>query len=432
MTGARYVILGLAQARSPWFREVAQWANTGAVSAEFVKCVSGEEVRARLASGRPFSALLIDSTLPALDRDLIDTAGQVNCPVIVVGDVRPGRDWIVLGAAALLSDHFDRKDLIEALAARAHMIGRADRAPAAASDEATGWRAPVVAVTGPGGTGASTVAIALAQGLSQDVRLRGSVLLADFRLRAELAMLHDARDVVPGVQELVDAFRAGHPTANEVRALTFAVPERGYSLLLGLRRSRAWSTVRPRSFESAFAGLRCAHQVIVADVDRDVEGEDEGGSADVEERHVMARTVMAQAEAIMVVGLPGMKGLHSLIGVMTDLLDYGIPGARIVPVINRAPRGARWRAELAHTMAQLLPAFAGAGMGSPVFTPERRVGEALRDGVALPDGLAAPLVGAYRAAVARARSEARRPDVPQAVRPGAVGAWTVDPAGEAS
>ena len=141
---------------------------------------------------------------------------------------------------------------------------------------------------------------------------------------------------------------------------------------------------------------------------------------------------MAQAEAIMVVGLPGMKGLHSLIGVMTDLLDYGIPGARIVPVINRAPRGARWRAELAHTMAQLLPAFAGAGMGSPVFTPERRVGEALRDGVALPDGLAAPLVGAYRAAVARARSEARRPDVPQAVRPGAVGAWTVDPAGEAS
>ena len=64
MAGARYVLLGLAQARSGWFRDVAQWATTGAIAAEFIKCVSAEEVRARLAGGRPFSALLVDATCP--------------------------------------------------------------------------------------------------------------------------------------------------------------------------------------------------------------------------------------------------------------------------------------------------------------------------------------------------------------------------------
>ncbi|MDP9419863.1 MAG: hypothetical protein M3P53_06925, partial [Actinomycetota bacterium] len=48
--------------------------NGHSLLAEFVKCVSAEELRARLASGRPFSAALVDATLPAFDRDLVDLA----------------------------------------------------------------------------------------------------------------------------------------------------------------------------------------------------------------------------------------------------------------------------------------------------------------------------------------------------------------------
>ena len=36
-----------------------------------------------------------------------------------------------------------------------------------------------------------------------------------------------------------------------MRALTFAVVERRYHLLLGLRRARYWSTLRRTSFEAA-------------------------------------------------------------------------------------------------------------------------------------------------------------------------------------
>jgi hypothetical protein len=103
---------------------------------------------------------------------------------------------------------------------------------------------------------------------------------------------------------------------------------------------------------------------------------------------------------------------------------------RIVPVINRAPRSARVRAELTRAMAQLLPAWAGAGMPSPVFLPERRVDEALRDGIRLPDPLVTPLVGACRAVRVRAEDDARRPQGASLVTPGTLGSWTPELAGE--
>src|SRR5439155_21583743 len=126
MAGDRYVLLGLAQARSSWFRAVAQWANSASIPAEFVKCVSVEELRARLASNRSFSAVVVDGSLAALDRDLVDTAMRAGCAVIVIDDRRATRDWAALGVHDVLPDFFDRKSLLDALAVHAAMIGRGD------------------------------------------------------------------------------------------------------------------------------------------------------------------------------------------------------------------------------------------------------------------------------------------------------------------
>jgi MinD superfamily P-loop ATPase len=430
MPGARYVLLGLASARSPWFRELAQWANAAVVPVEFLKCVSAEEARARLATGRPFSAVIVDSAAPGLDRDLIEAAQQAGCAVIVVDGRSVGRNWTSLGVNAVLAADFGRKDLVDVLAARCVKIGRTDTPAVEADDGPVGhWHAPLAAVCGPGGTGASTAAIALSQGLAEDVRSAGSVLLVDLALRAEQAMLHDARDVIPGVQELIDLFRSGRPTADEIRQLAFSVRDRDYALLLGLRRSQAWSTIRPRAFCAALDALRQTYRVVVADVDPDVEGEDEGGSMDVEERHTMARGAISAADAVIVVGSPTMKGLHSLVRVVADLLAFGIPGVRVLPVVNRAPKSSRARAELTRALAELLPRWAGAEMASPLFLPERRVDEALRDGVRLPDALTEPLARAFAAVVARADVQARRPETPQVVAPGTLARWAeVEPA----
>jgi hypothetical protein len=424
MPGPRYVLLGLAGARSTWFRDVAQWANASSIPSEFVKCLSAEEVRARLSGGRAFSALLVDAALPVLDRDLVDTAKQAGCAVIVVDDQRRGREWVTLGANALLPSTFSRKDLLEVLAAHTVMIGRSDGiASGMTSPEAMSWQAPMAVVCGSGGTGTSTVAMALSQGLASDVRFSGSVILADFALRGEQAMLHDARDVAPGVQELVEAFRAGNPAAEEIRSIAYAVDQRRYALLLGLRRPRAWSSIRPRAFAAALDGLRQCYRAVVADVDADVEGEDEGGSMDVEERHTMARTAISAADVVFVVGMPGMKGLYSNVRVVSELLSFGVPAQRVVPVFNRSLRSGRARTELTAAFTSLLPDWAGPELNSPMHLPERRVDEALRDGVRLPTTLSQPLARMFDDVLRKADDEARRPVALERVVPGSIGHW---------
>src|SRR4051812_16982815 len=156
MTGDRYVALGLATARSTWFTNVARWATVGSIPLEFVKCIQAEELRARLASGRPFSAVLVDAATGDVDRDLIDLAATHGASLIVVDDAGTGRDWMALGARAVLDPGFDRTQLLDVLRQVSAMIGGAtsfavdDPTP----DDVT--RGRFIAVTGRGGARAST------------------------------------------------------------------------------------------------------------------------------------------------------------------------------------------------------------------------------------------------------------------------------------
>lgn len=434
MASERYVTLGLARVRTPWFTEVARWATSGSLAMDFVKTVSPDEVRARLGSGRPFSALLVDGGLAGIDRDLFESAREHGCAVVVVTDDRL-RDWRTIGAVATLPTDFDRTGLESVLAEHATPIGAADDLPGQPPvDEATGgFRARTVAVTGPGGTGRSTVACALAQGFAADVAHADTVVLADLALHADQAMLHDARDVIPGVLELVESHRAGAPSPDEIRSLTFDIVTRRYRLLLGLRRHRDWTALRPRALRAALDGLRQAFTLVVADIDDDLDGEAETGSADVEDRNLLARTAVDVADVVVVVGTGGPKGVHSLLRVVRDCLAAGVSADRLVPVVNRTPKRGPGRAETATAIAELLVAsHPGEQILSPLFLPERRnLDDLVRDGSLLPTPLVEPVTTAVRA-----RLDAVASPVPLAtageavpVELGSLGVWDEEVAG---
>jgi MinD-like ATPase involved in chromosome partitioning or flagellar assembly len=437
MATDRYVVLGLARARAAWFGQVARWATAAALPVDFVKTVSGEEVRARLRSGRPFSALLVDGGLAALDRDLIDLAGRHGCPVIAIDDGRSARPWRDLGVAAVLPADVERGVLLDALRAVAQPIARRDDAAVTLDPVEPApprWRGRSVTVTGSGGVGRSTLAMALAAGLAADPRDAGLVVLADLALHAQQALLHDAGDVVPGVVELAEAYRGQGLDAAEVRSVCFSVTGRGYDLLLGLRRHRDWTALRPRALAAALDGLRRAYRVMVSDVDPDVEGEAECGSLDVEDRNLLARTALRDADVVLVVGLPGVAGAHAQLRVVRELVEFGIAGARIVPVVNRAPRGPRQRAELGATLAGPLLAAACPGVAlasTPLFVPERRrLDDLVRDGAPLPAQIVRPVTGAVRALLDRTPDLPRPPaPEPVAVAPGSLGSWSADDGG---
>ncbi len=437
MSGDRYVLLGLAPARADWFDAVAQWSNSAAIAAEFIKCVSVEEVRARLASGRRHSALLVDAASPALDRDLVHTAGEASTPVVVVRD-RLGPSFVSLdiGVAAELRSEFSRDDLLEVLGAHCRPVGLGDRMPAALNDPVPpGWLAQMYTVCGAGGTGTSTVAMALAQGLGMDARNGRRVVLADLARHADQAMLHDALELGPGVQELVEAHRLGSPDPHEVLRTTFEVPRRGYHLLVGLRQPHAWSALRPRSVDAALEGLRRAFQVVVADVTGDFESEAEGGSADVEERNHLARASVLRSSVVLAVGAPGVKGVYSLSGLIRRLAVAGVRPERILPVVNRSPRNPRSRAETARALVSLLdsttstlpvtssPIAGRLAVAAPVPVPERKLEDVIRDGAPLPTAIVDPITRAVEAVSERLADMAPASAKPQRVTPGTLGLW---------
>ena len=428
MSGERYVLLGLAPARADWFAALAQWATSATIAAEFIKCVSADEVRARLRSGRRHSALLIDSGSPSLERDLVEAAWAAQTPVIAVRNARSSTPVVApidRGPVAELPATFSRDELLDVLTAHCQVIGRGDELPATLTKAETPlWLGQLLSVCGPGGTGASTAAIALAQGLAADVRHSRRVVLADLALRADQAMLHDATDLGPGAQELVEAHRVGRPEPDEVWRTTFDVPRRGYRLLLGLRQPEAWSALRPRAIDASIVGLRGAFQVVVADVTGDVEGEAEGGSADVEERNHLARTAVRHSSVVVVVGGPGMKGVHSMARLIRSLTRIGVSANRIVPAVNRSPRSPRARAELGRALAALLAGSGrAAGLAGPIHLPERKLEDVLRDGGPLPAALVDPLVRAVQALADRQADSAPAVGGGTLVTPGSLGSW---------
>jgi hypothetical protein len=394
--GDRYVVLGLANVRSPWFREVGRWATAAVLPVDFVRCVSAEELRARLAGGRTYSAALIDGGLHELDRDLIDMASASGAAIVIIDDGRTHRDWSGLGATAVLTSGFRRDELMDVLERHGRAIDRSilgdPSSPESRPD--ADWMGRLVTVTGGSGSGVSTLSMALGQGIGADLRFTDLTLVADFALRADLAMLHDARDIVPGIQELVEAHRTGTPSISEVRSLVFDASGRGYHLLLGLRRHRDWSVLRPRAISSAIDSLLSSYRVVVADVEPDLEGEDEVGSIDVEERNALARTTVVRADLVVAVGTPSLKGLYGLIRVLGDLLAFGVQPERIVPVLNRSGRSRRQRAEATAAFGELVAPLSEL-LATPIHIPYRRqLEETARDGAPIPAVLTQPLASA--------------------------------------
>ncbi len=372
----RYVVVGLARSRSRWFSEMTRWSTSSMIPVDYMKAISADEVRAILGSGRQVSALVADASVPGVDRELISLALESAAIVIIVAEPAVRRDWAALGAAAVLDDDFTPEELTETLRRAARALGPTQRRSAGlavtlADPGVTDSRS--IAVTGPGGTGASTIAMALAQGLAESAR-GAPVALVDGARQAHLAMYHDVGDVIPGLPELIDAHRGDRPDPDQIRELFFQIESRGYSLLLGQRRARDSASLGPLSTMAALNAVRRVFDPVIFDVDPQVDGESETGSIDIENHHGVTRAVADMADLILFVVKPGMKGMHDLTHLVDSFGEFGVARERLVPVVNFAPRGRVARAALTRTVAQLTE-FDGLSVRPPVFVPHIRAVE---------------------------------------------------------
>lgn len=389
-----FVVVGLARSRSRWFGELARWANAAVAPIDFVKCLTSEEARAVLGAGRAVSAVLVDTDLARFDRDLVAEADRNGVPTVLIGRAE-SRDWEALGCAARLEPDFSRDDLVDVLERFARRVdSEAELRRTAVELDRDVDRGRLVGVIGTGGTGASTVAMALAQTWAA---AGTDTVLVDGRRHGDLAMYHDVGDVVPGLPELVDLHRSDEPDPDEIRALEFATG-RDYRLVLGLRRPRDWAGMRPRSVEAAFDGLRRSHGAVVVDADPDLETEAETGSTDVEDRHAASLVVARSGDAVVVVTAASMKGVHDAARLTHELSRCGTPAERIVVVVNQAPRS-----PIAQTrLCRAVRALAVEDTADVVAVRHHRGTEAAhRDATLLPGALGSAVLDAVRPVLGR-------------------------------
>jgi hypothetical protein len=411
LMGGPETLLGLVSRTASWPQRLEAWSMSGAVPFTVSYCQSVAHLQARLSSAHAPQGVLLDGDLSFVDRDLLAGIAAADGIAVVVDGVRRRRQWRDLGAAAALPNGFEQHQLLTALRS---LLPDEHVQPTRTS------ASPLVAVTGPGGTGASVTAIAVAQGLAA---ARRRVLLADCCLHAEQAMLHNAHGGHAGLLDVIALHAERTPERHQVRQLALGIVERGYYLLPGVTRARHWSRIGSDSLQSTIRSMREAFDVVVADIDSDVEGEAQGGSIDVEERHVLARTVSLDADAIVVVGQATMKGVHALVRVMAELLEIGLHPERLLPVLNQAPAASAARAELGRAVGHLLQGVTGGRDVRPVLhAPTVELETQLREREAVPDAWAALVAGAVTSLLDRSSGEHRAP-APEPVPAGALGHW---------
>ena len=262
MAAERYVVLGVAQVRSPWFREVARWA-TSAMLPDRVR--QGDVASRRCASGcGPGAATPPCSSTtrsPGVDRDLVELAREGGCAVLVV-DSGPGdRGSGVSSAPRRCSrPRFGRDELLQVLAAGRDPDRPDHRRPRRRTTDAPtppGFRGRLVAVTGAGGHRALHRRRRARAGSGQRSpqprpRVPGRPRAA--RRPGDAPRRHRRR-----ARASSSWWRATAPERR--RSTTSAAspgtsPSGGYHLLLGLRRHRDWTAVRPRAFAAGLDGLR--------------------------------------------------------------------------------------------------------------------------------------------------------------------------------
>jgi hypothetical protein len=301
---------------------------------EFLRCLSATEVRAVLGAGRPVTVLLLDSAV--VDRDLIAEAHRFGVPTVLVHSTGPPLDWADLGCVATLHEPVgptEVMELIEAIEAQPPSPAPLMRARSVDLDGPLD-PAVLIAVTGTGGCGVTTVAMLIAEAFARRPADRPThghdTVLVDATDTDGVALYHDLDPASGGIRELIEMHRRDRVDPAEVRALTQRVGNRPYGVIVGDPLGSAVSTSSTTA-AAVLDGLGRTFATVVVDAGTLSPASPSGSSS-------IGALAVSCAQAVVVVGRSGLHGVHRLVECADHVTLLRGPGARFTTVCAAAPR----------------------------------------------------------------------------------------------
>jgi MinD-like ATPase involved in chromosome partitioning or flagellar assembly len=304
-----------------------------------------------LAFDEEYGTLVVSHRWPGLTRAFVEAVHRRGrCLLGVFDPEEPaGREFLAsLGIDRVLASDASMAEFVDAFtvlapeqnqpvpsisALEAAVEGQRVPTPTANGDRLRSWR--LFAVGGTPGAGSTELAIAFT------VRLRS---------QGGRAALVDADEVVPSIAQ-----RLGLPIEPNLRSAIESVEygmgdvdaaivraARKLDVLSGLPNVGAWSQVRPTEVLDVIEAVGRTRRYVIANVASRLEDVGRGGRS----RYGISRAVVCDASDVIGVAPATPVGVTRLLGWVADVRSLNA-GATIHLAINRAPRDAFRKAELA-------------------------------------------------------------------------------------
>lgn len=293
-------------------------------------------------------AVLIDGSLPWLDREVLLTVRRAGARIVAVGgdpgihpelvQVVPADADAAVVVAALLHPTTAERSTAAGVEAAGERPDRPDRS----------WGRTVAIWSGSGAPGRTTVAIHLAVDAA---RAGQRVLLVDADTwGASVAQLLEL-DEAPSVAQAAHAAAADWPVP--LAGLLQPGPD-GVSVLAGLPHPDLWAEITESAWESVLTAAAAAFDLVVVDVAAAGE-EDEELVVDriPVRRNVMTTVTLDRADVVVLVAAADPVGLRRSVVAHRRLQDRRDPrGDTVRVVLNRAPRPGRRLQDCSHLLGE--------------------------------------------------------------------------------
>lgn len=298
------------------------------------RCVDHGELLGIALRDRP-AAVLLDTSLTWIDRDLVTTLRRSGIETIAIGNSARSLDRF--GVQQFEADA-SPEVIAAALYALAALPDKSGSATQPADSRASTTAGRVVAVWGGAGSpGRTTVAVHLA---IESARAAARTLLVDADVWAasvaQLLELEESPSLAQAARLAADGWPSGLGSALQHG------PD-GLMVLTGLARAELWPEVRETAWRAVLAEASTMFDVVVVDLAAPIE-EDEELTYDRApyRRNLVTRIALERADEIVLVASADPVGLRRAVVAHRTLNDVGPDSAATATVVlNRAPRAGR-------------------------------------------------------------------------------------------